>query len=44
MAKFFKENAEEEREHANKLITYHNQRGGVTKYSEIKVIVKIGYC
>jgi len=37
IAKFFMDNSEEEREHANKLIKYHNQRGGITVYSNIKV-------
>ena len=37
VSKFFLENSEEERDHANKLIAYHNQRGGTTVYDPIKV-------
>jgi len=33
--KFFKKNAEEEREHAEKLMKYQNSRGGTVKLSDI---------
>ncbi|CAK8675635.1 unnamed protein product [Clavelina lepadiformis] len=36
VSKFFKENAVEEHEHANKLIEYHNRRGGNTTYFSIQ--------
>ena len=37
VSKYFMENSDEEREHANKLIHFHNQRGGTTKYEAVKV-------
>ena len=34
-SKFFKKSAEEENEHAQKLIKYQNQRGGRVVFSEL---------
>ncbi|CAK8675634.1 unnamed protein product [Clavelina lepadiformis] len=42
VSKFFKENAVEEHEHANKLIEYHNRRGGNTTYFSIQVELILG--
>nr|CAB3247333.1 soma ferritin [Phallusia mammillata] len=36
VAKYFLQCAEEEREHANKFVKFHNQRGGTTSYFQIK--------
>ncbi|CAK8675639.1 unnamed protein product [Clavelina lepadiformis] len=36
VSKFFKENSEEEREHAEKIISYQNRRGGTTSYFPIQ--------
>jgi len=36
IAKYFKEQSHEEREHAEKLIDYQNKRGGSVRYSDIK--------
>ncbi len=37
--KFFKESSDEEREHAEKLMKFQNQRGGRIVLQDIKVIV-----
>ncbi|XP_078481575.1 soma ferritin-like [Ciona intestinalis] len=36
VSKYFKECSEEEREHANKMVEFHNRRGGNTTYFPIK--------
>ena len=36
-AHFFKENSDEEREHANKLLSFQNKRGGRILLQDIKV-------
>lgn len=36
---FFKENSEEEREHAEKLLSFQNKRGGRILFQDVKVCV-----